>query len=159
MSIEHEHYTTTVQLPPPADLLRAFVGQEHADSWPHAVLTAAAHLADAHRRRELATATQRAEIDAERDTYIARINAWVAAHVAHRTGASLHTESLGAVIDRLAAKWVAAQGALRTEQNETAPRQWADRTHLLWCRLAELTDGYRDLVTDVTEHRRRLPVW
>ncbi|MFD6272810.1 hypothetical protein ACFWFL_25630, partial [Nocardia asteroides] len=33
------------------------------------------------------------------------------------------------------------------------------KTHLHWCRLAELTDGYRDLITDVTEHRRRLPVW
>ncbi|WP_280354943.1 hypothetical protein [Nocardia otitidiscaviarum] len=32
-------------------------------------------------------------------------------------------------------------------------------THLLWYRLAELADGYRDLITDVAEHRRRLPVW
>ncbi|WP_280298389.1 hypothetical protein [Nocardia neocaledoniensis] len=41
----------------------------------------------------------------------------------------------------------------------TTPRQREARTHLHWCRLAELTDGYRDLITDVTEHRRRLPVW
>ncbi|MFD4428847.1 hypothetical protein [Nocardia sp. NPDC058497] len=41
----------------------------------------------------------------------------------------------------------------------TTPRQWEARIHLHWSRLAELTDGYRDLITDVTEHRRRLPVW
>uniref|UniRef100_UPI002458A92C DUF4254 domain-containing protein n=1 Tax=Nocardia neocaledoniensis TaxID=236511 RepID=UPI002458A92C len=73
---------------------------------------------------------------------------------------SRHPETLGAVIDRRAANWSAPQPARGGDPVEmTTPRQREARTHLHWCRLAELTDGYRDLITDVTEHRRRLPVW
>ncbi|MBF6371244.1 DUF4254 domain-containing protein, partial [Nocardia puris] len=100
-----------------------------------------------------------AEIDRDRGLLVDRINAWVAANVVHRHGASLHTETLGAVIDRMAAKWVAAQAALRADDTR-AQREplTGGAAHLEWTRLAELADGYQDLVTEVGEHRRRLPV-
>jgi hypothetical protein len=57
---------------------------------------------------------------------LGRIDNWVAANIQHRAGASLHTETLGAVIDRMAAKWIAAQQAL----GMTA--QVDPRTHYSW---------------------------
>lgn len=166
----------TAQIPPPSALLRAFLERGTPDVRRHPVLDAAGGLARRHERRRAAVETARVpgmpssrvaacgkvidDIDRERAGLIARIDEWVAANVAHRAGASLHTETLGAVIDRMAAKWIAAQQALGGDPVEmTTPRQREARTHLHWCRLAELTDGYRDLITDVTEHRRRLPVW
>ncbi|MFD3429836.1 DUF4254 domain-containing protein [Nocardia fluminea] len=176
MPIDHGPRPDAAQLPTPSALLRAFLEIDHPDPAPHRVLDAARGLASCHdrRRRALeqardpaASSSTRAacarlvdDIDNDRRALIARIDAWVAAHVAHREGASLHTETLGAVIDRMAAKWIAAQQAMAgPAQTTTTPRQREARTHLQWCRLAELTDGYRDLITDVTEHRRRLPVW
>ncbi|MBC7304742.1 MAG: DUF4254 domain-containing protein [Nocardia sp.] len=174
MPIHHGHRLDAAQLPTPSALLRAFLGTDHPDPTPHQVLDAARGLANCHDRRHRILEQARdpatsgsavaacgrlvEEIDSDRIALIARIDDWVAAHVEHRDGASLHTETLGAVIDRMAAKWVAAHLALAA-QTTTTPRQREARTHLQWCRLAELTDGYRDLITDVTERRRRLPVW
>lgn len=176
MPIDHGHRLDAAQLPTPSALLRAFLGTDHPDPTRHRVLDAARDLASCHdrRRRALEQARDPAassstgaacgrlidDIDNDRVALIAHIDEWVATHVEHRVGASLHTETLGAVIDRMAAKWVAAQQAMAgPAPTKTTPRQREARTHLQWCRLAELTDGYRDLITDVTEHRRRLPVW
>ncbi|MEU4813290.1 DUF4254 domain-containing protein [Nocardia fluminea] len=176
MPIDHGPRLDAAQLPTPSALLRAFLETDHPDPASHRVLDAARGLASCHdrRRRALEQARDPAtssstgaacarlvdDIDNDRCALIARIDDWVAAHVAHRDGASLHTETLGAVIDRMAAKWIAAQQAMAgPAPTTTTPRQREARTHLQWCRLAELTDGYRDLITDVTEHRRRLPVW
>ncbi|MFC9472775.1 DUF4254 domain-containing protein [Nocardia sp. NPDC056952] len=176
MPIDHGHRSDAAQLPTPSALLRAFLETDHPDPTPHRVLDAARGLASCHdrRRRVLEQARDPAassstgaacarlvdDIDNDRGALIARIDDWVAAHVEHRDGASLHTETLGAVIDRMAAKWIDAQQAIAgPAPTTTTPRQREARTHLQWCRLAELTDGYRDLITDVTENRRRLPVW
>ncbi|MGW5440293.1 DUF4254 domain-containing protein [Nocardia asteroides] len=167
---------SATQFPPPSALLRAFLDTADPEQARHQVLDAANSLARCHDRRHTAITAARAPqasssriaacgqvidgIDRDRAALIARIDGWVAANVAHRAGASLHTETLGAVIDRMAAKYIAAQQALGGDPVEPhSPRQREARTHLHWCRLAELTDGYRDLITDVTEHRRRLPVW
>lgn len=174
MPIDQGHRLDAAQLPTPSALLRAFLETDHPDPTRHRVLDAASGLAHCHDRRHRALEQARDpaassngvaacgrlvdDIDNDRIALIARIDNWVATHVEHRDGASLHTETLGAVIDRMAAKWIAAQQALAA-QTTTTPRQREARTHLQWCRLAELTDGYRDLITDVTEHRRRLPVW
>ncbi|MBF6133223.1 DUF4254 domain-containing protein [Nocardia otitidiscaviarum] len=221
------------RLPAPATLLRAFRDPVTTERPDREVLDAAHELVRCHecRRhaqqaahaagatpRRVAECSQLVEnIDARRGELVERIDTWVAANIAHRSGASLHTETLGAVIDRMAAKWVAAQQALGMPSSSARPptadgrprtrtgphrgdgppvhtddgprggaddfargtgtgrehiakngddaarrngRRGVDReTHLLWYRLAELADGYRDLITDVAEHRRRLPVW
>ncbi|MFF2557456.1 DUF4254 domain-containing protein [Nocardia sp. NPDC058058] len=160
------------------------------------VLAAAHDLVQCHERRHRAQEAAHAagatpqrvadhiglveDIDARRTELVARIDEWVAIHIPHRGGASLHTETLGAVIDRMAAKWVAAQQALNTARSEGAvrkqnpdgrprrrssphlgepPRHADSEAHLQWYRLAELADGYKDLITEVAQHRRRLPVY
>ncbi|WP_040775473.1 DUF4254 domain-containing protein [Nocardia pneumoniae] len=162
------------ELPPAAALLRAFREPDDADR--HSVLHAARELVECHARRHRALERAHApeasstsvaacshlveDIDAQRAEWIGRIDAWVAANIEHRSGASLHTETLGAVIDRIAEKWIAAQQCLGEEITmRPHPLQVDGEAHLQWTRLAELIDGYQDLITDVIEHRRRLPVW
>jgi hypothetical protein len=165
------------ELPSPSALLRAFREPDDPDRGRHRVLAAARELVECHGRRDSALQAAHApgaasgrvaaclelieDIDAHRAELVRQIDCWVATNVQHRTGASLHTETLGAVIDRMAAKWVAAQDALgmSTPIDPPYPLQLDGQAHLQWCRLAELADGYKDLITDVTEHRRRLPVW
>ncbi|WP_225726801.1 MULTISPECIES: DUF4254 domain-containing protein [unclassified Nocardia] len=160
------------ELPPASALLRAFREPEDPNRRKHRVLAAARELVECHERRQnallaahdpdapsglVAKCSQVVEdIDGHRAELVGAIDNWVAANVPHRTGASLHTETLGAVIDRMAAKWIAAQQALGVTPHRP---QTDGEVHLQWCRLAELADGYKDLITDVTEHRRRLPVW
>lgn len=172
----HAGWTETGALPPRSALLQALRETADLPARAHPVLATARALADCHERRQRALALARdcdgaavsaaivsaavvEDIDRERATLVDRINAWVATHVVHRHGASLHTETLGAVIDRMAAKWVAAQACIGSD----LPRQRREplsRTdaHMQWTRLAELADGYQDLVTEVVQNRRRLPV-
>ncbi|MCM6778907.1 DUF4254 domain-containing protein [Nocardia sp. CDC159] len=179
---------TEYALPSVAVVLRAF--REPADPGrpDYRVLEAAYQLAQCHERRRrahqaahvpdassshVAACSQLVEdIDLTRAKLIAHIDNWVAEHIPHRRGASLHTETLGAVIDRMAEKWVAAQHAIglpaRNGHGKKDSRARAtvisrhgvdSEAHLHWVRLAELADGYKDLITDVIEHRRRLPVF
>ncbi len=94
------------------------------------------------------------EIDRRRGELVMAIDDWVARSVPeHRLGATLHTETIGAVIDRLAESSVRAHRALMTLDADD------DRLHSAWHHLAELADGYDDLVREVLEGRRRLPEW
>ncbi|MEU4322677.1 DUF4254 domain-containing protein [Nocardia fluminea] len=93
-----------------------------------------------------------AEIDCRRSELVDDINDWCVQEIPlHRNGASLHTESLGAVVDRMARSWVDANQAIDIDGARS------DNTHKHWYHLAELVDGYTDLVTDVAGGRRRLP--
>ncbi|MGV9668641.1 DUF4254 domain-containing protein [Nocardia niigatensis] len=194
------------ELPPPSTLLRAFREPVDSDRHDRDVLESAHELVRCHEHRHRALDTAHAadatpddvadsthyvdRIDERRAELVARIDDWVAVNIPHRAGASLHTETLGAVIDRMAAKWVAAQRALGNTEpepgtaeagpmrpskaadgrarrravahriSEDRPRRGVDtEAHLQWYRLAELADGYRDLIADVAQHRRRLPSW
>ncbi|WP_433194278.1 DUF4254 domain-containing protein [Nocardia sp. CA-107356] len=164
------------ELPSSTALLSAFREPDNPNRHRHRVLAVARELVECHERRHNALLAAHApdassscvtkclqlvdDTDAHRTDLVGRIDNWVASHVQHRTGASLHTETLGAVIDRMAAKWVAAQHALGISAPvDPHPLQLDDDAQLQWSRLAELADGYKDLITDVIEHRRRLPVW
>lgn len=82
------------------------------------------------------------------------IDDWIVRSVPqHRLGATLHTETVGSVIDRLADASVRAHHALMTlDAND-------EMLHGAWHHLAELSDAYDDLVRDVLAGRRRLPAW
>jgi hypothetical protein len=137
-------------LPTAPQLLCAFQGRRFEDQ----LLLRSAHaLAEAHARRvQVRDPLATAEIDCRRSELVDDINSWVEhAMPQHRQGASLHTESLGAVIDRMARSWVEANAAIDREGARS------DTTHKHWYHLAELVDGYTDLVGDVAEGRRRLP--
>ncbi|MEV6100837.1 DUF4254 domain-containing protein [Nocardia sp. NPDC051981] len=208
MAIDYTGAGFGAELPPPSTLLRAFREPVSSDRRDRDVLESAHELVRCHEHRyraqdtahaadatpdDVADSTHRVDrIDERRAELVARIDDWVAVNIPHRAGASLHTETLGAVIDRMAAKWVAAQRALGNTEAEPAraskagdgrarphrgvekethravahrisedrPRRGADtEAHLQWYRLAELADGYRDLITEVAQHRRRLPSW
>ncbi|AHH20950.1 hypothetical protein NONO_c61770 [Nocardia nova SH22a] len=166
-------------LPSVSVLLRAFRSSD-APPGDHPVLEAARQLVRCHELRlhayrdahapqvtsaRVASCSQTVDgIDRERAVLAERIDIWVADNIAHRAGASLHTETLGAVIDRMAGKWVAAQhaiglGAATPPLEDVAGSALTGEAHLHWVRLAELADGYQDLIIDIAEHRRRLPVF
>nr|WP_084514599.1 DUF4254 domain-containing protein [Nocardia acidivorans] len=137
-------------LPTAPQLLCAFQGRRFQDR----VLLRTAHaLAELHERRaEIGDLMLIAEIDCRRTELVDDINEWVEQELPqHRNGALLHTESLGAVVDRMAMSWV--------EANQVIDHEGAgsDNTHKHWYHLAELVDGYTDLVIDVAGGRRRLP--
>ncbi|MFX0573068.1 DUF4254 domain-containing protein [Nocardia nepalensis] len=67
--------------------------------------------------------------------------------------ATLHTETVGQLIDRFACTIVRAYHLLMTL--DPADPQ----IHAAWCQVAELADGYTDLCTDVGNRARRLPVF
>ncbi|MEV5649092.1 DUF4254 domain-containing protein [Nocardia sp. NPDC052254] len=95
------------------------------------------------------------EIRRRRMELVLAIDDWIVRTVTqqHRPGATLHTETVGAVIDRLAEASVYAHHALVTlDANDEV-------LHGAWHHLAELTDGYDDLVREVIAGRRRLPSW
>lgn len=94
------------------------------------------------------------EIERRRMELVMAIDDWVVRNVPqHRLGATLHTETIGAVIDRLAEASVRAHHALMTLDADD------ELLHGAWHHLAELTDAYDDLVRDVLAGRRRLPEW
>lgn len=141
---------TVTPLPTAPQLLCAFQGRRFQD---REMLRSAHALAELHARRvQVRDMALVAEIDCRRSELIDDINDWITKEVPqHRNGASLHTESLGAVIDRMARSWVKANQAIDAD----GPR--SDNTHRHWYHLAELVDGYTDLIADVSCGRRRLP--
>ncbi|WP_062989900.1 DUF4254 domain-containing protein [Nocardia anaemiae] len=88
-----------------------------------------------------------------RDELVLAVDVWVTDHLPiPHPAASMHTETLGPVIARLAEAQVHAYHLLMTIDP-------ADPSvHAAWYRLAELVDGYTDLTTDVARRARRLPV-
>ncbi|MBF6232648.1 DUF4254 domain-containing protein [Nocardia farcinica] len=89
-----------------------------------------------------------------RGELVMAIDDWVLRSVPqHRLGATLHTETVGAVIDRLAESAVRAHHALVTLDVHD------EMLHGAWHHLAELADAYDALVREVVAGRRRLPEW
>ncbi|WP_425577654.1 DUF4254 domain-containing protein [Nocardia callitridis] len=117
------------------------------------MLRSAHALAELHlRRAQIRDLLLISEIDCRRSELIEDINDWITQEFPqHRNGAALHTESLGAVVDRMAGSWVDANQAIDADGARSA------NTHKQWYHLAELVDGYTDLVIDVAGGRRRLP--
>lgn len=136
--------------PPSRDLvLDACSG--HVDQ-NHPILLAARDLALLHQaRRGPAEGVHFSEIDCQRACLVHDIDCWVSAQSppAHG-GARWHTESVGAVIDRLAWFWVLAHATLEPGRPEC-------EMHRAWTRLAELAEGYDDLIFEVSIGVRRLP--
>ncbi|WP_025348000.1 DUF4254 domain-containing protein [Nocardia nova] len=86
-------------------------------------------------------------VDQARTLLIAELDRWVTGRFPPAHGAaSIHTETLGAVIDRLAYYTAAA---------EAAPN--AAELRCLWRKLGELAVAYSDLAAEVRRGVRRLP--
>lgn len=144
--------TTSVAavLPTAPQLLCAIQGRHFQDRM---LLRSARALAELHARRARADDPFLiAEIDCRRGELVESINEWVQRWLPRQpTAPALHTESLGAVVDHMARSWVAAKRAIDRE----GPR--SDTAHRRWYQLAELVDGYTDLIVEVAGGRRQLP--
>jgi hypothetical protein len=92
------------------------------------------------------------DLNAQRVALVEQIDEWVTGQIHVRADASLHTETLGSVIDRLAIAWVRANSLINTNDAR-------DRARLALRQLAELADAYDDLIRDVATGHRRLPAW
>ncbi|RMI35873.1 DUF4254 domain-containing protein [Nocardia stercoris] len=111
------------------------------------MLRSAHALAELHDRRS----TSRdplfvAEIDRRRSELIDDIDEWVEREL---PAAAIGADSIGVVVDRMARAWVQANLAIDREGARS------DNTHKHWYHLAELVDGYTDLVSAVADGRRR----
>ena len=163
----NSHAYTLARQCPDADLvLRAF---RHAPepSLPAAVLLDAAHgLATVHERRHgfsnarrepgisdhhiVACLSKIDEIDCARAELVLEIDQFVARAVSEHP-AFLHTESVGAVVDRMALLWAAMNSVAVLPDSESA--------HRSACAVAELAQAYDDLIGEIASGRRGVPQW
>lgn len=136
------------RFPSKDELLEAF---HRSDRDENPLTNAATRLADLHRRRQ--RYPQRSdEIDRQRGELVAAINCWVTANTPPpHPQARMHTETVGALIDHMAAKAATAFHVLMTCD------PGSDTVHAAWTRLAELENTYSDLTDDLTRGWRRLP--
>lgn len=115
------------------------------------MLLAAYELAGLHEARLVAGHDEVCEIDCRRAILVHGIDCYVARSVTPALGAAfMHTETVGAVVDRLAEFSVSAFAALRQDIEQR-------QQHYAWQRLAELSLGYMDLAFEIGTGRRRVP--
>ncbi|WP_454198060.1 DUF4254 domain-containing protein [Nocardia sp. Marseille-Q1738] len=118
---------------------------------PHPILEAAYELAALHEARLDTPYAGRQEIDHHRTRLTRHIDRWVASALPQAMGAAyMHTETIGAVIDRLAKYSVFAHTALHRDTQQP-------HIHYVWQQLAELSLGYGDLSFELAAGTRRLP--
>jgi hypothetical protein len=155
-------------LPRSASIIEAFRDTTSNDHPGRQVLDMANELAAHHQRQWHAEDASRVpgasaediaankrlidELNARRVALVEQIDEWVTGQIHSRADASLHTETLGSVIDRLAIAWVRANSLVKANDAR-------DRTRLTLRQLAELADAYDDLIRDVATGHRRLPAW
>ncbi|MFI5719617.1 DUF4254 domain-containing protein [Nocardia sp. NPDC051750] len=136
-------------LPTATQLLCSFQGTKFAD---HDLLSSAHALAVLHARRStMRDARLVVEVDHRRRELVEDIDDWIRERGPLHHDALIHIETLGAVIDRLAWGWVNANQVIETDgaRDHHARKRWH--------RLAELIDGYTELIVDIVGGRRRLP--
>ncbi len=143
-----ERYTTAGLLPPAGELSAAIHGR-HIGA--HALTRLAARLGVLHRRTRTCPHTDD-ECDCGRVELILGVDLWATLWLPRpRAGARLHTESLGAVLDRMARSQVHAFRLLMTLPPTDS------RVLVAWYRAAELVDGYNDLADALVARAVRLP--
>ncbi|MEU1984388.1 DUF4254 domain-containing protein [Nocardia sp. NPDC019395] len=136
-------------LPTATQLLCSFQGTKFAD---HDLLRSAHALAALHARRAtMRDARLVVEVDHRRRELVEDIDDWIIERAPLRHEGLIHTETLGAVIDRMASGWVDANQVVETDGSRD------HHARKRWHRLAELIDGYTELITEIVGGRRRLP--
>ncbi|MGK8504383.1 DUF4254 domain-containing protein [Nocardia asiatica] len=139
--------TTGAALPAKHQVLQACRGELQEGN---PLLRGAHELTTLHERRLSAGQDSLGEIDALRASLIRDIDRWITVQLPPAHGAAhVHTETVGAVIDRLAQFTANAYAALASASEWDL---WD-----AWQRLAELAVGYDDLAAEVCAGVRRLP--
>jgi hypothetical protein len=154
-------------LPESASLLAAFPGVGSRGHPGQLVIDVAHKLAAQHQRQWSAEDASRAdeasaemvasckrlidELNVRRVTLVEQIDEWVTRELRSQANASLHTETFGSVVDRMAIAWVRV--------NSLRDAGASNQARLALRQLTELAAAYDDLVRDVAHGRRRLPSW
>ncbi|MCM6773932.1 DUF4254 domain-containing protein [Nocardia sp. CDC159] len=134
-------------LPTKTQLLHACRGIDYAD---HPILHAAHALTGIHESHLAAEHPGIPESKSHRARLITEIDRHVARSLPPAPGsARIHTETIGAVVDRMAHFTAIAYAALAGSH----PTTLGD----VWEHLAELAVGYEDLIDELHTGRRRLP--
>jgi hypothetical protein len=173
LSAQPRVQTIPESLPRSASIIEAFRGVADRSPTGQLALHTAAELAETHQRQWLAEDASRAagasaesvaaakrlidELNARRVSLVELIDEWVAGMVRGPVDASLHTETLGSVIDRLAIAWVRANNLIAANDRDRGRGRGRGRQAL--SQLVELAAAYDDLVRDVAAGNRRLPAW
>ncbi|MFE5455956.1 DUF4254 domain-containing protein [Nocardia sp. NPDC056564] len=119
----------------------------------HPLARWASELADLHRTADPDAVASNPAFNRARADLVHSIDLWIERLVPqHRRGGTVHTETMGSVIDRIAAAQVRAEAALNHSTGVAEPL-----VHAAWHHLAELVDGYNDLAAAVITGARRLP--
>lgn len=150
VGVEQAVIAATPGLPTATQLLCSFQGTRFED---HEVLRSARALAVLHGHRAVVRdARLVAEVDDRRRELVEDIDDWAGAWTPDGDGdALIHAETLGAVIDRMAWGWVDANQVVEIDgvRDHQARKRWH--------RLAELIDGYTELIGELRRGGRRLP--
>lgn len=166
----HRQGHRRLEIPRASTVVRAFSHPSEAGD-RHVVLAVAAKLAAEH---QLRAQTRQLTHDPHADdhmtagaarTLVARestcaalieqIDRWAAVEIGESRATVLHTETLGQLVDRLAAAWARSR-LIANNATGPAASTWA---RVALHQLGELCTGFDDLVTDVERGRRRLPVY
>lgn len=155
-------------LPRSAAIIEAFRRGKQAVVGDHPLLTVAAKLAEHHQQwwvaeendgagalpDRLPATTNRGNDSsaAQHLRLIDDIDAWTARRVPRRPKASLHDETLGVLLDRLAIAWVRSNRMI-----DLATPDDREMARLALRQLAGLAVAYDDLVRDVIVGNRRFP--
>lgn len=155
-------------LPTAASIIEAFRDTADGEDPGQRVLTTSRELAAHHQRQWFAEDASRAagasaediavckrlidDLNARRVALVEQIDEWVGSQIRSGADASLYTETLGSVVDRLAIAWVRAN-------NLAGSSTGRDEAGVALRQLAELAGAYDDLVGDVAAGHRRLPAW
>lgn len=135
------------RLPSKYQLLRACRGEVRGG---HPLLQGAHRLAVLHTQRRQSDRDGADVVDRARVLLIAELDRWITGRFPPAHGAaSIHTETLGSVIDRLAYYSAGTGPAFRS----SAPAEF----RYMWSKLGELAVAYSDLADEVQCGVRRLP--
>ncbi|MFI9503814.1 hypothetical protein [Nocardia sp. NPDC052566] len=127
-------------LPDWHQLAAAFRGELGRSPGDHLVTRWAGDFANLHRARHL-TPKRAPEIDCRRAQIVGLVDGWTETHVTTTRHGSSPTQSVGAVVDEVAAAYVAAEYCLMTADDVAA-----FAVHAAWVRAAELACRWSDLV-------------
>lgn len=156
-----------IQLPPASAIIRTCTVTS-VDGRRHPLLAAAKALSALHEQRaeaeqlindpasddhaQAAAARTMAAAGTGRSVLTDRIDQWVCHALPENRRATVHTETLGQLIDRMTSTWTRWNLAKDRED----PTE-SDLASTLLLHLSELSIGYDDLVADLRAGRRRLP--
>ncbi|MFI5540687.1 MULTISPECIES: hypothetical protein [Nocardia] len=142
----------------PEQLLAAISGHLDPDN-SSPLIGFARDLADLHatllpsrlNRRHQAAGFSQVDVHEQVMAVVGEINSWAVFHLPRPNGARRHTHSFGEVISHVAETYASAWWTVRHSDDEQL-------RHDAWFHLAEVREGYADLLADIHARRVELPL-